>query len=352
MTGVPEAEAESPAELAERATHEERLGHWDASAGLFARAFRVALLSGSVEGAVDALRGQARVRRNQGRYGEAEELAVLSREISERHGLPRSAARAVNVLALVRYAQQDWSGAKELYEQALEMALETGDDELIGLTCLNLGVVANMQGDFRGARVRYLESIGSAVRSGNKQNELMAYNNLGLVCSDMRDWMEAEVYFSRGIEISERIGDTPQTARLFMNRAEPLIHTGETERARETLDRAETIAERIHDAEVLADIARFRGMASRIDGEWDEAGRQLSLSLALTQDAGLEMGHGETLMEVASLRMDQGKPGEARGSLLEARTIFERLGAERDTRKADELLAALEEKEREAPRRA
>ncbi|MFL5542913.1 MAG: tetratricopeptide repeat protein, partial [Longimicrobiaceae bacterium] len=86
-----------------RALAEEQLGNWDAAARLYAQAFRSALLAGNVERAADALRGQGRVLIREERFDEAEELVELSREIAERAGLMQSAARAINVLGIIRY---------------------------------------------------------------------------------------------------------------------------------------------------------------------------------------------------------------------------------------------------------
>jgi tetratricopeptide (TPR) repeat protein len=105
----------TPVRLTQLASVQERLGHWDEAAGLYARAFRESLHSGAVEHASDALRGQARVRNRERRWDEAEELAELSREIAERAGLARAAARAVNVVGLIRHARGDWTGARALF---------------------------------------------------------------------------------------------------------------------------------------------------------------------------------------------------------------------------------------------
>jgi tetratricopeptide (TPR) repeat protein len=336
-------QASEAAALAERAAGEEKLGHWQAAGVLFARAFRGHLAAGELEAALDALRGQARIRRVERRWSEAEELAELALEIAVAAALPRAAARAVNLMALLRYSQQDLGAARGLYEDALERALEVGDDELTGLACMNLGVISNLQGSYRDARVRYLESIGSSVRSGNKWNEMLAYNNLGMVCSDQGEWMEADVYFARGIEIAERTGDQAQTARLYANHAEPLIHVGEPARARETLDRAEAVALRIAEPEVLADVARMRGLLARREGRHDEAAAHLQRSLSIAADAGLELERAEALFEIGALRTETGQGAEARRVLVEAREVFLELGAQRDAQRADDLLAGIAE---------
>ncbi len=326
------------AEIAERAHEAERQGEWERAAGGFRELFRFSARRGETRGMVDALRGGARIRREQGRFEEAEELADLSREIAERHGLPREAARAVNVLAILRHVQQDWTGARALYEEALEKALDVGDDELVGLSCQNLGVVANMRGDFREARVRYLECIGSAVRSGNKRNELMAYNNLGMVCADMGEWLEAEVYFSRGIEIADRISDHAQMSRLLSNRAEPLIGIGEVAKARDSLDQAEELAVRIGARDVIVDVARFRGMAARVDGDREAAERHLLTSRDGAAAWGADLERAEALRELAALYLEAGRAAEARAASVEAAAIYRELGAEHAAVRTEELL--------------
>src|SRR5215212_8752080 len=88
-------------DAAEQALAEEQLGRWAAAARLYAQVFRSAVLEGRVERAVDALRGQGRSLIREERFDEAEELVNLSREISERSGLARSAARAINALGII-----------------------------------------------------------------------------------------------------------------------------------------------------------------------------------------------------------------------------------------------------------
>lgn len=325
------------AELAAQAQRAERLGHWDEAAALFARGFRAGVLSGAVEAAIDALRGQARIRLQQRRYDEAEELACLSREIALAHGLGRAVARATNVIALVQYALEHFAAAQALHEAALDLAVDEGDDELIGMACLNLGVVASLQGDLRGARVRFLESIGSSVRSGDKRSELMAYNNLGALAGMLQEWLEAQVYLDRGLEIAERIGDTSQLARLSINRAEALLQLGDRVRVRDALVRTESHAADLGDREVAADVQRLWGMLAREEGSFDEAQARFIDALELCKAAGLHYKRAETLREWALLHRRTGKEEEARSALSEARDLFDGLGASHEVSRIDTM---------------
>ena len=322
--------------LAERAGEAEGLGHWDSAARLYSLAFRASVMDRDIAAAADALRGQARVRNHQRRFDEAEELAQLSLSIAESHGLRQCAARALNVLGIILHARGDWEQASQFFPRALEMALDLGDDDLAGLACLNAGVIANSMGKPREARTMYLESIGSFVRSGNSVNAMMAYNNLGMASADLREWIDAEVYFSRGIEIGERLSHSPQLAKLYCNRAEPLIHIGELARARASLDRAERVAQAVGDRVILAEVERFRGVIARLRGDYAEADAALTRSLEATGGTGLTLERAEAIRELARLREAQQRPDEADGLYRQALDLFRSLGAEAEARAIEE----------------
>jgi tetratricopeptide (TPR) repeat protein len=326
MADAAAAPAPGSRELARRAGELEGTGRWDEAAHLYSGAFRAALLARDLADATEALRGQARVRNQQGRFDEAEELAELSLEIADRSGLHQSAARALNVLGVVRHGRGDWEGARRIFPRALELALDLGDDELAGLACLNAGVIANSTGNPREARMLYLESVGSFVRSGNSVHAMLAYNNLGLASADLHEWMEAELYFSRGIEIGERLSWVPLLAKLYCNRAEPLIHVGDFERAAASLDRAERTAREVGDRSILVEAARFRGMAARLRGRHEEAEAHLRAGLAAAGGRNLALGRAEVLRELGRLALDGGAPERARPLLERARALFLRLG--------------------------
>ena len=325
--------------LLARATALERAGDWPAAGEAFRALFDAAVRGGDAAAAADAARGQARILQQEERFEEAEEAAGLSLEVAERNGLRQAAARAVNTCAAIRYLRRDFAASHRLFAQALERALDVGDDVLVGWTCMNLGVLANIRGDLREARTRYLESIGSFVRSGNKQHAALVYNNLGMVCADLREWLEAEVCFDRGTEIAARISDAPLLAKLYANRAEPLLHLGNVEKARRSLDHAEQLARRVDARGTLSEVARFRGLVARAEGSPEEAEAHLARALEIARAAGLQLEEAEAARELGALWRALGRDGEARATLERARDLFRHIGADRDAERVEEELA-------------
>lgn len=338
----PAPTADDARALAQQAGEAEGLGHWDQAARLYALAFRASVLDRDIAAAADALRGQARVRNSQRRFDEAEELAQLSLSIAERSGLHQSAARALNVLGIILHARGDWEQARIYFPRALEMALDLGDDDLAGLACLNAGVIANSLGNPREARTLYLESIGSFVRSGNSVHAMMAYNNLGSASVDLREWLDAEVYFSRGIEIGERLSHSPLLARLYANRAEPLIRVGELSRARATLQQAEAAANAVGDRAGLSVVYRYQGWLAAAEGNPELAEQHLQRALRTAEEPSLALERGVALQQLGRLREQQERTDEARTLYLQAQELFTSIGAERNARSVVTRLEQLE----------
>lgn len=315
----------------------ERQGDWDAAAALYAEVYRQAIEDSEIEQAATALLGHGRVLSRKGCFREAEELARLCVELAERNRLLEASARAVTLMGLIRLLRSEYAAATEFFQQAREMARNSGDDVVVWSSTQNLGIIANIHGNFREARALYLESIGSAIRGEDRAGAMMTYANLGKVCVCLEDWLEAEVYFERGIEIAEQLVELPARTRLHANLAVPLIRTGEFAQARSALDTAEQLATRIDDRDTLSHVARLRGMIARLQGELALARKHLSESLRIASGSGFELARAEALEEKARLWQAEGHLEEACVAFEEACACFHALGARHDAARMQEL---------------
>jgi tetratricopeptide (TPR) repeat protein len=326
-------------EMRDRALAHQRAGRWTDAATTYSAIFPRALAAGDVGALARALYGQARARRGQRRYEEALELVELCREVCHRNGMVQLAARALNESAVQFYERGDLDGARARYEKALEEAWIADDAQLMAFIYQNLGVIANTRGDLREARVLYLESIAASLRCQDPTSAVMVYNNLGMLSADLQEWMESEVFFDRGIEIAEREGHREQVARLYVNRAEPLIEMEEFGLALASLEHAEGIAVEIGNRSALANIARFRARISRRCGDLPEAERYANQSISIAEDARLELLRAEALEELAKVRWEEGRRAEACEAMAAAVEIFTATTAANDAVRAAEVLA-------------
>ncbi|HET8655715.1 MAG TPA: tetratricopeptide repeat protein [Longimicrobiaceae bacterium] len=321
--------------LAAAVAHE-RSADWYAAELAFTEVFRYGVEQRNTSAIVDALRGQSRVYQRMDRFGEAEEVAEASLEIADRAGLPRAAARAMNTLAAIRHLQNDWDGAQERYAAAIQRALDSGDDALIGWTYQNIAVFEQMRGDIRVARMSCLESVASSVRSGDPVAAVAAYNSLGVISGDLGDWTEALLYFDRGMEVAEQFGDVAMSSTLGTNRAEALIHLGELDRALEALSSAGEQIIRTGDHRRQVDLYRFRATICRLREDFDAAESHVQQAIALAEASGFDLERAEAVEECAHLRWAQGRHGAARMLLREAEHLFHEMGARTDLARLEE----------------
>jgi tetratricopeptide (TPR) repeat protein len=281
------------------------------------------------------------------RLDAAEEMAELSLQLSRMHELRREQARSATLMGVIRHRQTDISGAEHHFREALELARDSCDDDLIAGICQNLGVLANSTGDLREARALYLEAICACVRAGNPRIAGSTFNNLGMACSDLQEWMEAEIHFLRGIEIAVRVDDRPLLALLTTGRAEPLIHTGEFDAAEATLRRAETLGLQLNDHVVLADVHRYRGMIARLRGDLATASEHLSRAARIAEESSLELEQAEIMEETAHLRRAEGRSGAAKVLLRESLHSYQHLGARSDITRVERTMEKWRDREGE-----
>lgn len=326
-------------QLIARAREHEASGQWLEAKALYGQLFDAAIAERNLALAQKALLAGSRTSWNRRSFEEAEDLAALALKIAELVQDRESMAKSLNMLATVHQLRDEFAEAEELYTHALEVARRMSSDELIANVCQNLGVMATKRGDVAAARGYFLEGIAAAVRSVDRPSLVRAYTNFGIVCCDLEDWMEAEIYFTRGIEIAQELGDAMLQAKLYVNRAEPQIRVGEFAQAGASLDAAEELAREAELQSILSNIARFRGIISRLHGDFASANRHLSRSLLLSAQARLKLERAEALEEMAELRRVEGKQEEALSLAREARQAYSALGATRDERRLDRRLA-------------
>lgn len=314
---------------------------WDSAAFAYADIYRTALQIRAVQDAIVALRGQARAYRQAGVFDMAEDLSELSYEIAHRCGHWRDGARALNTTATIRHVQQDLAGAAQLYEQALALARDVGDDELIALAAQNIGIIQNMAGDFDGAREMYLESIAAALRTGDARSALNAYMHLGMVCGDLETCMEASLYLERALELAEHLGDRMLIASVQTNRARPLLHLGELEQAERALDAAEAIIPGNGYPGTRCHIVHRRAALARLRGELNEAEQLALRAIEAAVAEQLTLERADALDELAMIRAEQGRRPLALAALRESRDLFQTARAYGYARRVEDRLAEL-----------
>jgi predicted ATPase len=174
----------------------------------------------------------------------------------------------------------EWSGDEQkgraVYEEALDLFRQLGDESGVAEARFRLGVVASRRGDFELARELWQESLEEWQRLGHEAGVTQALGNLGwweFVHGD--DWQRAWELTERSLELARRIGWTWHEVGRLGELAERSLEVGDVDegerRARDYLARAHEIEDRtntLYGLGMLAWVAGERGDAERAVTLW------------------------------------------------------------------------------------
>jgi predicted ATPase len=228
-------------------------------------------------------------------------------------------ARAVGHGGIFPSRQGDIEPAKQLWQEALRLYEELGDEDETGRYTSELGSVAIAEGNLEEATA-FLER-GAAIfrKTGNKHRLAVVLSNLGAIANLRRDARTAVGYFDEAIAIARESGDQDGLAIALHNESRSLMALEELGRARETLAESIAIARRLGYQEVLAYC--LGGLAELAMHEDD------------AENAVTFLGAAESLFGTIGAAVD---PDETETQRKVLDFAIERLGADR----AEELRAA------------
>lgn len=152
-------------------------------------------------------------------------------------------ASCLNSLGNILLAQDDYAGAKQRYELALEIQRETlpADDPAIARTLHRLGILLRTTSDLAGARSRFEEALkiyGDGALGKSETAGLL--NSLAALLEQTGEIERAVTMYRRALDLRrQQFGPrNPQTALVMNNLANALVGSGEYAEARRLLEEA------------------------------------------------------------------------------------------------------------------
>jgi DNA-binding CsgD family transcriptional regulator len=192
---------------------------------------------GNVATALNSLGGQAMLRGDHERARELleENLSVL-RELEE-EGNTATPLKKFHVLYLLAYMalneENDPARATELWEEALALVRQIGDDLRIGMTLTSLGYAALLQGDYERTKALCEETLAFAHELGSAIVEIIPETlvNLGLAVLSQGDHERARASFEEAMMMSQSTGKRPTIINILEAMASLAGARGELTRA-------------------------------------------------------------------------------------------------------------------------
>ena len=157
---------------------------------------RAKMLSGAA--ALNRLRGRSDLS-----YEYTEQALVLARNSDDIKG----AAFALHQLGFLVLDEGDLSKAEKRFLEALDLANELGDKQILGLIYNGLGEVARMSEDFVRASKYYEQALSYNRGAGDRVRQATNLINLGATALLQEDSNAAGTFYLEGLRISSKMAD-------------------------------------------------------------------------------------------------------------------------------------------------
>ncbi|WP_157071703.1 diguanylate cyclase [Steroidobacter denitrificans] len=297
--------------------------------------------------------------------GVAEAHAGRARELLplvQRQGLQ---AGVLNCAGAILETVGDNERAGELYDQAVAVAEQTGDREMLAaalysrgylqglraryaaalmdlkraqaiyeqiglphhaLTSLNgIAIMYNRMGDYAQARDIYAEALKEQRAAGMYREVSVTLHNLGRAHENLLQWNNAQEAFQQALKISRGLKYERGEAYALRGLASVAIGQGDPKGALTILDRAAELQRRTPDARLDAQIQLARGIALHHLNELPESAAALIHALDIFEQAESHQELLATYSELAAVQAAMGQWQQGYLQLLSAQKTAERL---------------------------
>lgn len=276
---------------------------------VFQRSLDGAQSAGRKNTEADALYGLGLVELGNRSIVPAREYFARAVEAGRAADAPSAVAAALQGFGLSHFTCCEWRKAMEWYEQALSVALPTGNLPLITHIRCNMTTSLMRTGDIERALRMERRNLRVLERLGDRRSMRIALNSIALMCRSLGDYDEAMKAQIRSLEIAEELNDRRGIVIVLNNLGELYELFGDDATGLEYFMRGERIAREIADTPLQVLMMEHVARNYRRLGMRAKALMHALHALRLARDA--DDGDGElTLLNLLGLLyLDAGDPG-------------------------------------------
>jgi predicted ATPase/class 3 adenylate cyclase len=265
----------------------------------------------------------------------AEQALAIATELNDRS----ETGRCLNLMAASLYTLGQYQQAESHWEEALRIFDELGNRRLGMDTLSNLGAVADIRGDYETAFHRFHSALEIAREVGYRDGEIVFLTNRGGAQVALKNYAAAEADLRRAIELAG-IGGSWCLPHTYYYHAEALLGLGNYKEALYSARQALALGQENQVPENIGAAWRVLGMISEKTGK-PIALRETGLSepidyttvdcfqksAEILAEAEIEGESARTLREWAKYELRRDNKEQGIKLWEEARSIFEKLGA-------------------------
>jgi tetratricopeptide (TPR) repeat protein len=244
-------------------------GEWTKARKAFEQSIALCRKIGDSRGELRAINGLANLLR---RSADHLDSAVEAFDTALQSNFPESSkVILLNGKGLLLYEKGDLDQAQACFEEVLELATRTGDQELIASEFHNLGSIAWTRGRLQEARELLQKARDIQQVSQNLHGEAETLNSLGLVEEGLGHWGQAIETYQLALVKMEQVGDFYGQSQVLVNLGNVYSLRHEIDRALSYLEQAYEIAKELGNPRLQGQSLTALGDAYQINGELEKA---------------------------------------------------------------------------------
>jgi len=231
------------------------------------------------------------------------------------------------ILGNMYQEQGKYNEAKQLFEKALNIMVETGERRGEGTCYGNLGKVFASLGEYVKAEQYHYKALAISKEIGDKQDEATDYANLGDVFFSVHEFVKAKEYLQKALAINKEIGDREGEARNYSKLGRVLQNLSEHKKAKIHLNKALAIRKEMGDKKGEAANYVKLGNVFQSLGEFGKAKEYLQKALTIQKEIGDKHGEATCSGNLGGLFIRLGDYVKAEEYLRKALTINNDIGS-------------------------
>jgi tetratricopeptide (TPR) repeat protein/transcriptional regulator with XRE-family HTH domain len=302
-------------------------GHWDQSAALHQSALAAARQAGDRPGEADTLRELGALQRETGGYpAAAATLAralALYRDIGDQPGQ----ADALDELGYLRTLTGDYPAAVASYHEALVLVRGLGDRRSEAWTLNGLGLLQHLTGDYPAAAASQQQALALFRDLGDLHGQARALNDLAVVQQETGDYPAAAASQQQALALFRDLGHRLGQAHALNDLGLVQQETGDYPAAAASHQQALALFRDLGNLLGQAEALNRLGELSLRTSATAQAHDQHTRALAIARDISAAPEEARALEGIGNSHLQEGNPGHAAAHLLQALTIYQRIGA-------------------------
>ncbi|CAH3190076.1 unnamed protein product [Porites evermanni] len=229
-------------------------------------------------------------------------------------------------LANIYYQRSKYEEAKQFYEKALSIMIETGNNRGVGICYGNLGTVFQSVGQYTKAEEYIWKALVIRKKIGDKQGEASDYGNLGTVFQSVGQYTKAEKYLQKALVIRKEIGVKQGEASDYGNLGTVFQSVGQYTKAEEYLQKALVIRKETGDKKGEASDYGNLGTVFQSVGQYTKAEEYLQKALVIRKETGDKEGEALDYGNLGTVFQSVGQYTKAEEYLQKALAIRKEIG--------------------------